>query len=136
MTSTAVQRAKAEAIFAAVNAGQTVFTRNGDIWMIVGPDADIHPGAHVSVTKANGELVPVVVDEVGGRREKRGVAYAVATFHKAPKPQPAQATTERTYDAVRPGWFGAGRRYHDTPGATHYDSDGTGDYTTQLWDES
>lgn len=125
-------KAKAESIFYAVSIGQTVFTRNGDMWMIVGPSEDIQPGKQITVVKADGELVPVIVDEIGSRREKRGVAYAVATFHKAPKSRPrTESVAPRTYRVKHSPLYGTGRVYDDTPGATHYDNG-----TTQIWDES
>lgn len=46
-------------------------------------------------------------------------------------PAPASGYTE-----VSSSVFGPGRRYRAQPGATQYDSDGTGRFTTQIWDNS
>lgn len=79
-------RAKAQAVFDAVQAGQTVFTRATNQWMIVGPTADITPNVPVTVTKANGKTSEVIVTAINGSYTRSGIAYTVAEFRNAPAP--------------------------------------------------
>lgn len=125
-------KAKAQAIFDAVKAGRTVFTRATDQWMIVGPTDQIKPDQTVAVTKANGDQSIVMVTEITGTHERQGVRYSVARFTRDPEPHPA---TRDGYRTVNSPVYGPGRVYHAQPGATQYD-DGTGRYNTQIWDNS
>jgi len=130
------RRTTQEAIFAAVSAGQTVYTKAPSGWMIVGPAADIVEGATVTVTKRDGSTSQVRVGPVGGIRTTRGVEYQVAGFTKIPTPAPRPAEKPRTgFDLVPNAMFGTGRRYRAQPGATQYD-DGSGRYRVQIWDNS
>lgn len=70
----------AESMIAAVAAGQTIFTKAADIWMIVGPAADITPDQPVQVTTKTGTTKTVWVTTVTQDKEARGVAYRVAKF--------------------------------------------------------
>lgn len=122
--------AKAEQIFAAVSAGQTVFTKAAAGWMVVGPTADVVEGRTVTVTKADGTTTQVRIADVTGTYEKRGLAYAVATFRNLPKlaATPARPRRPRRPRTVNHDFFGPGVQYGD--GATVYDNG-----RTQIWDD-
>jgi hypothetical protein len=128
---------KQERIFKQVAAGKTIFTKVDDQWMIVGPAADITcMFQRVTVTKADGTTSEVSTIELYPVKEVRGVQYRVAKFRRVSDASTTQTSTpQRGYRTVS-GALGTGRVYHDQPGATHYDDDGSGRYTTQLWDNS
>jgi len=140
-------KAKAQLVFDSVKAGRTVFTRAASDWMIVGPAADIHIHGRVTVTKADGTTVEVIVTGIDNSNERNGVRYTVATFRNTPTSAPEtpgdrneDANAEpvparRTYRTVRGSVFGPGRVYSDEPGATYYRSPVSGKYTVQMWDE-
>lgn len=136
MTSTEAQRATQEAIFTAVAAGQTVFTKAPTGWMVVGPAAVIKVGKHVLVTKKDGSTSEVRIVKVNPPKSARGVNYAVATFAKLPPADRVTPAAKREgYTTVHSAAFGQGRRYHAQPGATQYD-DGSGTYRVQIWDNA
>lgn len=46
------------------------------------------------------------------------------------------AAPDSGYTEASSPTFGSGRRYSAQPGATQYDSDGSGRYATQIWDNA
>ena len=87
---------KAEALFAAVSAGKTLFSRTaGDTWTIVGPAADLITYSDVTVTKRDGTTETVRVSDILGTYTARGLSYRVAHF-KRPKTTPAPVKTVAT----------------------------------------
>ena len=129
--------ARAEAIYTAVNSGQTIFFKAGDQWRIVGPaNAITSAYQRVQVTKKDGSTVEVSTTSVDPVREVRGLSYRVASFRRVVEPQhAAPAASGRRYATTPDRGFGPGRRFADQPGATQYD-DGSGRYNVQIWDES
>lgn len=129
-------RDRAEAIFTAVSNGETIFFKAGDKWRIVGP-ADTITSCYqrIQVTKREGDTVEVVTTDLEDVREVRGLRYRIASFRRPVASAERSESTERRYTTVRNSAFGAGRVYHDQPGATQYD-DGSGRYNVQIWDNS
>lgn len=129
---------RAEAIFAAVSAGQTIFFKAGDQWRIIGP-ADVITSHYqrVEVTKKDGSTVEVSTTSLDPVREVRGLRYRAASFRRVSdlEQQHVTRSSPRRYATVPNAAFGPGRRYTDQPGATQYD-DGSGCYNIQIWDES
>lgn len=119
---------QAEKIFTAVAAGQTVFTKAADRWLIVGPAAALHPMRTVTITKADGTTKKVLVDAIHTTSEKRGVRYTVASFRNLPQATPAERPTPRV---VHSDAFGRGVQHGD--GATVYT--GVNGGRTQIWDD-
>lgn len=87
-------------------------------------------GERVSV-KIDGEVVErydtememiAMMDQLQAREDQRKAEY----FAK-------KAETEGTFEWVDSPAYGRGKRYHELPGAVHYDN-GNGKYTVQIWD--
>lgn len=119
---------QAEKIFAAVAAGQTVFTKAADRWLIIGPAATVKPMTVVEVAKADGTTKQVAVDTIQTTSEKRGVAYAVASFRNLPTRTAAPVVAPRE---VHSAAFDRGVQYGD--GATVYRGANGG--RVQIWDD-
>lgn len=142
-----------------ITAGQTLFTMVDREWMVIGPAADLTPGAIVTATRKAGDTTEIEILSIYSTTSmKGGFAYVVAKFRSVtPKPAPVRrpapvapeaaivvdddepammpAPRRDSYRVVRGGMFGPGRRYYDQPGATQYD-DGSGTYSVQIWDNS
>lgn len=125
-------KAAAQQMLDKIRDGQAVFTKAPSGWMVIGPAADITPGAVVTVTKTDGTTKKVRIEALGSSGEKQGVAYTVATFADVRLAQPRTAQTFTTR-LIHNSLYGRGRRGSD--GASYYESTpGSGRYTVQIWD--
>lgn len=104
--------AKAQRMLDQIKDGKTVFTKSAHgTWYVIGPAADIRPGADVTVTKADGTTKPVHVTTITSTGEKQDTAYAMATFTNA---TPARRDTRRDTYIASPGEraaWASGRRH-------------------------
>lgn len=84
-TATATrQQSAADALVAKVAQGLTTFRKDVDgTWRVIGPAADLHVGATVTVTKADGSTKKVTVVAVNRTGERNGTAYAIADIRDA-----------------------------------------------------
>jgi hypothetical protein len=79
------ERARQQEMLDKIRLGKVLFTKGGNpgkkpLWLIVGPAESLVRDARVTVTKADGTEVPVIVGAVHSTREVDGVRYSVADF--------------------------------------------------------
>lgn len=112
---------------------QTAKRRNGRVvreagWIVCDAPTGKNLGFTVYPTQDAAETaIPVLLSALSDRLDKAAQREAVTT---------AALATAGTgaYRTVRNSAFGEGRIYRNQPGATQYDSDGSGRYSTQIWD--
>jgi hypothetical protein len=117
---------------------QTAKRRNGRIvreagWTVCDRSTGKDLGFTVYPTQEAAEAaIPVLLAQLSDRLDKAAQRDAATAAALATVEQ--DETGGRGYRTVHNGAFGEGRIYHDQPGATQYDSDGSGRYSTQIWD--
>ena len=76
--------------------------------------------------------------QIDDLKTKRAALRVARSQHKQEDPPVPDGPTPPStgYTEVSSSVFGPGRVYRAQPGATQYDSDGSGRFTTQIWDNS
>ena len=93
-------------------------------------DATVYP-----TEDAAQAAIPGILTRYAERVAAQEARAAEAERVLAEAATPTQSRDARgTYRTVHSSLYGEGRVFSHTPGATQYDSDGSGRYSTQIWD--